>query len=297
METLTDIIQLCFNGFIYLHTLYFLVEFVKIAQDLYTRHVQINMVELVLSVSSMANNLYDKYEQYTPAIIKRSVCHTGYCIQWISAKWGNYRIEPYQSSWLCIFWRTSTGETTRVASEYYDMYHIFSYPTYNRMVRNIKNLISVIPPSFSIKEIMIIIAKRGKRITRIIYQSSDVATPAEPFNIFEFFKKLYTVLEKIFLAHRASPTTVAFLAVSYTNPCMPGGEVIHLQIPVEDWFENNEILSYAYVLRLLEYQSNKNVIINDDYVIVIIDRDIKKVEVRSNQFIKLYANGYELVTV
>jgi hypothetical protein len=260
-----------------------------------------NTIQIVLYASSIANHLYDKYDHYAPPILKSWVGHTGYLVQWFAAKWGNYRIEPPSAPWICIYWRTekwipfAADDSAKFQSvEYHDVYHVFAI-THN-IVRKIEKLISIITPSFSTKEIMITIAKPEKRITRVLYRSPDNRDDGESFHVFEFFKKVYAVLEGIFLSKKSKRSRDHFLAVSYTNPCMPDKSV-DLQIPADDWFENNEILSYTYVLRLLEYQSDKEVIMNDAYVIVIIDGDIKTVELRSNQFIRLSTHGYEIITL
>jgi hypothetical protein len=260
----------------------------------------INTVQIVLYASSIANTLYDTYDAYAPQALKSCVSHTGYLVQWTAAKWGNYRIEPQSAPWICIYWRTekwiplATDDSAKFQSiEYHDVYHIFTI-VYN-LFQRIEKLVSIITPSFSTKEVMITIAKPEKRITRILYQSTeDTDGEDESFKVFDFFKKVYAVLEGIFFAKKSKRSKVQFLAVSYTNICMPDKSV-DLQIPADDWYENNEILSYTYVLRLLEYQSNRDVIVNDEYVIKIIDGDIKTVELRSNQFIRLSIQGYEIV--
>ena len=298
MHTLDDILHLIMNGIIYVHTVFFIAEFVKILQQMYNNT---NTIQIVLYASSIANHLYDKYEHYAPSILKSWVGHTVYLVQWFAAKWGNYRIEPQSAPWICIYWRTekwipfAAEDSAKFQSiEYHDVYHVFAI-THN-LVRKIEKLISIITPSFSTKEIMITIAKPEKRITRVLYRSPDNGDDSESFRVFDFFKKVYAVLEGIFLSKKSKRSRDHFLAVSYTNPCMPDKSV-DLQIPADDWFENNEILSYTYVMRLLEYQPDKEVIMNDAYVIVIIDGDIKTVELRSNQFIRLGTQGYEIITL
>jgi len=298
MQTADDIFHLIMNGIIYVHTVFFIAEFVKILQHMYNN---LSPIQIVLYASSVANHLYDKYDAYAPQALKSWVGHTGYLVQWTAAKWGNYRIEPQSPPWVCIYWRTekwipfASDDSAKFQSiEYHDVYHVFSVTV--NLIRNIEKLISIITPSFYTKEVMITIAKPEKRITRILYQSPDTKDESESFRVFEFFKKVYTVLEGILLAKKSKRSKAPFLAVSYTNLCMPG-ETVDLQIPADDWFENNEILSYTYVMRLLEYQPNRKVIVNDEYVVVIIDSDIKTVELRSNQFIRLGTQGYEIITL
>ena len=86
---------------------------------------------------------------------------------------------------------------------------------------------------------------------------------------------------------------VKFLSIEYSNP--------HMKEPVsfilnKDLFQiGNEILSNAFVLRYLQYQTQYYVYAND-YTISIIDNKVNQFTLSSNQYILLDKNEYKIIT-
>jgi hypothetical protein len=86
-------------------------------------------------------------------------------------------------------------------------------------------------------------------------------------------------------------SSVHFLCVNYKNKENP--EYVSLAIDKSWCIVGNEILGYTHVLRMLNYQSN-NYVFSMDYVLEIIDSNIKVFEMRSDEFIRIGENDYSV---
>jgi hypothetical protein len=82
---------------------------------------------------------------------------------------------------------------------------------------------------------------------------------------------------------------VDFINIDYTHPRMK--DPINIKLDPNYLYEGNEILSKAFILRYLKYQSSPFVF-SDEYTIKIVDSDINTVTLMSNQYILLKKNAY-----
>ena len=87
-----------------------------------------------------------------------------------------------------------------------------------------------------------------------------------------------------------------FLSVEYF--CGENRDPITVDIPREHYMVGNEILSMEYVLRYLEYlPTYVEWKFYEFYTIQIIDENLQKISLRSNQWILLKEDGYEICSV
>jgi len=97
----------------------------------------------------------------------------------------------------------------------------------------------------------------------------------------------------------AELSTAYFLSIVYTHPLM--NNVIYLNIDRTMFVVGNELLSPAFVLRSLHYQYPIHFLdetlycFDKDYIIKIIDHNVKFFEITSNQYIKITKDGYDVV--
>ena len=59
---------------------------------------------------------------------------------------------------------------------------------------------------------------------------------------------------------------------------------------------NNEILSYAFIYKYLLY-NHSDFVIDDEYVIYIIDKDLNTIDINHEKYVILKDNGYEIACV
>lgn len=86
-------------------------------------------------------------------------------------------------------------------------------------------------------------------------------------------------------------STADFINIDYTHPRMK--DPINIKLDPNYLYEGNEILSKAFILRYLKYQSSPFVF-SDEYTIKIVDGDINTVTLMSNQYILLKKNAYSV---
>jgi hypothetical protein len=88
------------------------------------------------------------------------------------------------------------------------------------------------------------------------------------------------------------PSTIRFITVEYTHPKM--AQSIFLDIPKTFYIDGNEILSSAFIMRCLEYQSSYY-IFDLDYVVKVVDNNICIFELTSNEYVRLSIDKYHIV--
>ncbi len=86
---------------------------------------------------------------------------------------------------------------------------------------------------------------------------------------------------------------VKFLSIEYSNPDMK--ESISITLNKDVFQIGNEILSKAFVLRYLQYQTQYYVYAND-YTITVIDDKVNQITLNSKQYILLDKNEYKIIT-
>ena len=89
-------------------------------------------------------------------------------------------------------------------------------------------------------------------------------------------------------------SSVRFLTVQYTHPLQK--EQITLNIPEGMMIYGNDLFTPPFVLRCLKYQT-KPFHFDLNYTIKIIDGNVNKIELTSNDFITLSENDYLLCSL
>jgi hypothetical protein len=83
-------------------------------------------------------------------------------------------------------------------------------------------------------------------------------------------------------------SSVRFLSVEYV---LSGQPTVVLNIPKEIYVQGNQLFTPAFVRRCLEYQEDKYVF-SDDYILRIMDNEIKQIELDSKQYVVLGKDDY-----
>jgi hypothetical protein len=280
-----------------MQTIFFLNSLWTLIQDNYS---QINTVQIVLYAANAWNKINHFFETYTPTIIKTSAYQINYLYNTIIAEVMGYKIEPFTSQWISISWtsRIQSETSAQYGTKYNDIYHLQFLP-FTDIFENIYNIIHIINPIYLTNEVVIFIVNQKERIVRILYHSNVFNKTGfdEKKQVFEFFKTVYNNIEAFFFTKNSkTKSTVQFLAVTYTHPDMDA-HTIDLDVKPEYFLEKNEILSYTFISRLLEYQPDKSYVFDDRYVVRIIDGNIKTVELTSNQYVLVGLRDYQIITL
>lgn len=120
---------------------------------------------------------------------------------------------------------------------------------------------------------MVIAHKNGQYEFRIVHWLTDV--PYEPTTF--------------------SQSLVEFFEVEYHHPDMD--EPIQIQLPESMMMVNNELYSYVFMCWYLkQLPGYMKYVFDDKYTIHLVDERINIVVLRSNQYIKLGQNSYEVMT-
>jgi len=99
--------------------------------------------------------------------------------------------------------------------------------------------------------------------------------------------------EKEDVKYIVEKSDVKFLSIEYSNPDMK--EPISVTLNKDLFQIGNEILSNAFVLRYLQYQTQYYVYAND-YTISIIDNKVNQFTLNSKQYVLLEKNDYKIIT-
>jgi hypothetical protein len=109
------------------------------------------------------------------------------------------------------------------------------------------------------------------------------------------FTQVYTGLSRMGRANTIKGVKYNFLFVYYKcdNPYDGKNEEIEMNIPLDQYAENNQILSYLYVIRYLKHH-HPTAYFDMTYTLEIMDFDLKTISLSSNECIVLYENTYQI---
>jgi hypothetical protein len=89
---------------------------------------------------------------------------------------------------------------------------------------------------------------------------------------------------------RAKPR---FLTIEYFHKDM--SEKVEIVLDKNDYYVNNELLSYTFIYKYLLYR-NLPFVIDDAYVINIIDDKLNTLDLTPNKYVKITRTGYDIIT-
>lgn len=95
-------------------------------------------------------------------------------------------------------------------------------------------------------------------------------------------------------AHPFTRAKPRFLTIEYFHKDM--SEKVEIVLDKNDYYVHNELLSYTFIYKYLLYR-NLPFVIDNTYVINIIDDKLNTLELTSNKYVKITQTGYDIITV
>ena len=226
------------------------------------------------NVKLRGKRIYNRY-----SIVKTFVDHSLYVARYLLAVINNQKIEPMSSKWICNTFLMFRDPNKFVGESFYyiDTYEFLKSSTdlpdsYSEAATSTD---SIIRSSTIIQEGMVTI-KNDNQYANTIYFKNKPTAINEP-------NELPTEV-----------SSISFLSIKYMHPIMK--DDIFIDIEKGYYYANNEILSPLFIKRHLEHQAT-NYHFDMDYEIEIIDNDIKKFELKSNQYILLGKSTYTVMNI
>lgn len=220
-----------------------------------------------LSISNKIKKLYE-----TNPIFRYCIKAVNHSTKYVKSVFLEHRIEPMAESWVSI---SSIRSNNPFYHDYYEYYGDHLYHSNEEDIETRKaayidtyNIYkSIISSDFKHKDSIVTLKHNEQYIHRICNKNQPL---------------LITLEELDTLSTR-------FLSIEYTHPNIK--TPIILSLDKGHYLNNNEILSPAFVLKLLEYQST-NYVFDMDYKLIIIDYNVNTIELRFDQYILLKDGKY-----
>lgn len=246
------------------------IDYNVVALDIVTKYSK--MKEDVVSVY---NNNFDKN-----SIVNKTLEYSLYCLEYLKSFVLGYRIEPFNNNWVSISFIDQTEYDKKILSFTFD-------ETYDEIdsIYFFKNNIDIdycsdfkewynTAKTILLKDRKVYDCLISMRMDdKYIYKVCDMET--------ESYEELPSELSK-----------VKFLSIEYLHPEVKNPIVI--DIDKNAYLVSNELLSCTFVKRCLEYSFNvKN--FDTDYVLRIMDNNLKTFELKSNEFIILEKDSYRII--
>jgi len=227
------------------------------------------------TVVSTYNNNIDKN-----SILNISLEYSLYFIEYVKSFIYDYRVEPFNNNWISISYVDQTENDKKTLSfifdETYDQLdtiHFFKDNIVNDYCDDFNAWYNT-AKAILLKDRKVFDCLISMRIeNKYIYKVCNIEE--EPFDELPF-----------------ELSKVKFLSIEYTHPELQKSIVI--EVDKNAYLIGNEILSCTFVKRALEYSCNiKN--FDTDYVLKIMDNDLKTFELKSNEYIKLEKDSYKII--
>jgi hypothetical protein len=215
--------------------------------------------KVINSVSSFFTGFYQEYD-----IVRNIVDKTKYITTSAYKKLTNCKCEPFANTWIC----------SNIVDK--RSYPISFFDTYTELdAFNIHRLHNYFITFLNNKQVLdkseLVILKGHDEIKR------------QPFYICRRPNR------GIHTEYRLNYSSVHFLSVNYKLPDQT--QTISLDIDKKWCVVGNEILSYTHVMRMLTYQ-NEPCVFSMDYVLEIIDSNVKVFKLMSDEFIRIGEKEY-----
>lgn len=198
--------------------------------------------------------------------------------EWIYSTLYRYRIEPNEPVWI----NSSTIQLS------YPNLHSFTYTYCEKYeytntdlnetpIQQFNTMRSIVSTNQFIQDNTVI---NDNNIMQLFILKYD--------DVYLYRIKLTNLLEE------RSISKIRFLSIVYSHPKM--AEPIHMEIPKNALLCKNEILSSAFILRYLEYQS-RSFVFDMNYTLNIIDGHVNQFNMKCHQYILLDENSYKVLDV
>lgn len=268
-------------GFSIIYAYYYQEDICKFGIKLYENYIQnylisssIRTISAYSSYKNYISNLKKNIYTYNPHITY-TIDFVSYTIHMLHARIYNYNIEPFQTIWInqCFLLKNDMiwDDEFKIDYIYYFIdnkadNNIFNFfKTFNTMSYYISNSL----PQNIHKEVLLY----GK------YNDIYVSRSNQLCNTFALDINNFT-----------KPSRVSFLSV---NLIIPQQKTIDIIIDKNLLYVNNEILSRAFIKRYLDH-NNIRVELNDNYTVDFIDNNIDMKTLKSNEYIILQLNDYNI---
>ena len=224
----------------------------------------IGTLVIYCKTSTIIQNKYNYYYNNNPSF-KSCINHLCHFYRCVVAFVNNHKVEPFNDSWLNVVVLLDDHTYDKVIS-YIETYDCLDSNdnVFDKVIQNCNNMIDL-----------------GSNILEYLI-------------IAKYENKYYYYVKKpreIFLDNEIS--NVTFLCISYNHPNMK--QPIFIELKKSEMVEKNEILSAAFIKRILDYQPEKYVF-DMNYTLKIIDNNVNELVLNSKQYIVLNETNYCVIT-
>jgi hypothetical protein len=254
-----------------IHTYFSEIDYNSIGYDIITKYSIMKQ-----NIVKTYNNNVDKN-----SIMNLTLEYSLYFIEYVKSFIYDYRVEPFNNNWISISYVDQDEISKNTLSFIFE-------ETYDELdsIHFFKNSIDIVEYCDDFKDwyntAKTILIKEKKVYDCLISMRVDD-------------KYIYKVCDTESEAFETLPcelSNVKFLSIGYTHPELKNQIVI--EIDKNAYLVGNELLSCTFVKRALEYSSNvKN--FDTDYVLTIMDNDLKTFELKSNEYIIIEKDTYKII--
>ena len=203
----------------------------------------------------------------------------------------DYRVEPYCANWVCVLSHHHALQTeianiyypivpsnTTILNEKYENVYLDANPitSMGSISRSIRQIVPSIVYSLNKPKLIdgLLLCKYNDRyISRIFTRKTDMN----------------------FIVDVNQPRSrVSFLSIEYTHPSL--SSTIVIELPRSMFYTGNEILSSAFVKRVLEYNVPHHVM-NEDYTVVVMDNMLQTIKLGIHDYILLNERAYKVCSL
>lgn len=268
-EFISTILLFFSTIFKYIHICLNNIDYIGIGFDILNKYSSMKQ-----TVVSTYNKNIDKN-----SILNLSLEYSVYLIEYVKSFIFYYRVEPFNNNWISISYVDQMGDDNTLSFMFDEIYdeldtiHFFKDTIDNDYCDDFKDWYNT-AKSVLINERKVYDCLIGMRVdNKYIYKVCNIEEDA--FDVLPF-----------------ELSVVKFLSIQYIHPELEKSIVI--EIDKNAYLVDNEILSCTFVKRALEYScNNKN--FDTDYVLHIMDNNLKMFELKSDEYIRLEKDSYKII--
>uniref|UniRef100_A0A6C0JG49 Uncharacterized protein n=1 Tax=viral metagenome TaxID=1070528 RepID=A0A6C0JG49_9ZZZZ len=218
----------------------------------------------------------------TNRVFKAFVDKLVYCGKSASSLFLQYRIEPFQTNWICVSVLLKKNPIVFLSDEF-EYLETYDFIREQANTRSVETYVDGFVDSYN-------------TINSILHSSPNMGEGMVTMKIGDqYINHIYPCEEEgeISVEFPLVSCNFYFLSVKYTHPLMD--DVIYIDIDKNYFYNGNKILSPLFIKKYLDHQ-RFNYHFDMDYVVEIIDNDVETFSLTSNQYILLGESRYSIVT-